>query len=50
MKTQWVVTITFQDQTTKRTVFGTKREAVAAEKRALSSRIVMYASVKEESA
>lgn len=43
MKTAWTVTITFMDGSTRQRTYTNKREALAEERRALMSRIVMTA-------
>ena len=43
MKTLWTVTITFMDGSTRQRTYTSKREAMAEERRALMSRIVLCA-------
>lgn len=43
MKTVWTVTITFMDGSTRQRTYTSKREALAAERQAIMSRIVMCA-------
>lgn len=44
----YVLTITFQDGSTRRSTFTSNREATAAERRAISSSIVLFASITKE--
>lgn len=43
MKTTWTLTITFMDGSTRQRTYTSKREALAEERRAIMSRIVLTA-------
>jgi hypothetical protein len=50
MKNVYVLTVTFMDGTTKTRKFTNKREAEAAERHAISFRIVMFTNLTKEQA
>jgi hypothetical protein len=47
---RYTVTITFMDGSTRQRTFTSKREALANERQAIKSRIVMFATTKGETA
>jgi hypothetical protein len=47
---KYTVTITFMDGSTRQRTYTSKREALAEERRAIKSRIVLFATTKGETA
>lgn len=48
MNYTYILTITFQDRSTRRQTFTSKREAEFAARRAISSRVVLFTSITKE--